>query len=56
MQLGDFWVAPSFASVRSGMVSFFATNEGKVPHELMVERTPTKRDSLMRPSEDAARP
>ena len=54
VQLGDYWVAPSVASVRAGKVSFYATNVGKVPHELMVERMPIKFDSPMHPTEDAA--
>ena len=54
VQLGDYWVAPSVASVRSGKVTFYATNVGKLPHELMVERMPIKFDSPMHPTEDAA--
>ena len=53
-QLGDYWVAPSVSTVRAGKVTFYATNVGKVPHELMVERMPIKFDSPMRPTEDAA--
>ena len=54
VQLGDYWVAPSVATVRAGKVTFYATNVGKLPHELMVERMPIKFDSPMRPTEDAA--
>ena len=54
VQLGDYWVAPSVPSVRAGKVMFTATNVGKVPHELMVERMPIKFDSPMHPNEDAA--
>ena len=54
VQLGDYWVAPSVATVRARKVTFYATNVGKVPHELMVERMPIKFDSPMHPTEDAA--
>jgi uncharacterized cupredoxin-like copper-binding protein len=40
--------------VRAGKVSFIASNVGRVPHELMVERMPMKFDSPMHPNEDAA--
>ena len=53
-QLGEYWIAPSASSVRAGKVTFVATNVGKLPHELMVERMPIKFDSPMHPTEDAA--
>ena len=54
VQLGDYWVAPSVQSVRAGKITFYASNVGKVPHELMVERMPIKMDAPMQPNEDAA--
>ena len=54
VQLGDYWAAPTVSSVRAGKVTFVATNVGRVPHELMVERMPIKFDSPMHPNEDAA--
>jgi uncharacterized cupredoxin-like copper-binding protein len=54
VQLGDYWAAPTVSSVRAGKVSFIATNVGRVPHELMVERMPMKFDSPMHPNEGAA--
>ena len=53
-QLGDYWVAPSVPSVRAGKVTFYATNVGEVPHELMIERMPITFDSPLHPTEDAA--
>jgi uncharacterized cupredoxin-like copper-binding protein len=53
-QLGEYWVAPSVRTVRAGKVTFIATNVGKLPHELMVERMPIRFDSAMHPTEDAA--
>jgi uncharacterized cupredoxin-like copper-binding protein len=54
VQLGDYWAAPAVSSVRAGKVTFIASNVGRVPHELMVERMPMKFDSPMHPNEDAA--
>jgi len=54
VQLGDYWVAPTVSSVRAGKVTFVASNVGRVPHELMVERMPMKFDSPNHPNEDAA--
>jgi uncharacterized cupredoxin-like copper-binding protein len=54
VQLGDYWAAPTVSSVRAGKVTFIATNVGRVPHELMLERMPMKFDSPMHPNEDAA--
>jgi uncharacterized cupredoxin-like copper-binding protein len=54
VQLGDYWAAPTVSSVRAGKVTFIASNVGRVPHELMVERMPMKFDSPMHPTEDAA--
>jgi uncharacterized cupredoxin-like copper-binding protein len=54
VQLGDYWAAPAVSSVRAGTVTFKASNVGRVPHELMVERAPIKFDAPMRPNEDAA--
>lgn len=53
-QLGEYWIAPSVRTVRAGKVTFIATNVGKLPHELMVERMPIRFDSPMHPTEDAA--
>jgi uncharacterized cupredoxin-like copper-binding protein len=53
-QLGDYWVKPSETSVPAGNVTFNATNVGKVPHELMIERMPIKMDAPGQPNEDAA--
>jgi uncharacterized cupredoxin-like copper-binding protein len=54
VQLGDYWAAPAVSSVRAGKVTFKASNVGRVPHELMIERAPIKFDAPMRPNEDAA--
>jgi uncharacterized cupredoxin-like copper-binding protein len=54
VQLGDYWAAPAVSSVRAGKVTFIASNVGRLPHELMVERMPMKFDSPMHPNEDAA--
>jgi uncharacterized cupredoxin-like copper-binding protein len=54
VQLGDYWAAPAVSSVRAGKVTFIASNVGRVPHEVMVERMPMKFDSPMHPKEDAA--
>jgi uncharacterized cupredoxin-like copper-binding protein len=54
VQLGDYWAAPTVSSVRAGKVTFIASNVGKVPHELMVERMPMRFDSPMHPNESAA--
>jgi uncharacterized cupredoxin-like copper-binding protein len=54
VQLGDYWVGPTVSSVRAGKVTFVASNVGRVPHELMVERMPMKFDSPNHPNEDAA--
>jgi hypothetical protein len=54
VQLGDYWAAPTVASVRAGKVTFIATNVGRVPHELVVERMPMRFDSPMHPTENAA--
>jgi uncharacterized cupredoxin-like copper-binding protein len=54
VNLGDYWVQPAVTSVRAGKVSFVAKNMGRVPHELMVERSPIKMDAPGQPNEDAA--
>jgi uncharacterized cupredoxin-like copper-binding protein len=54
VQLGDYWADPTVSSVRAGKITFIASNVGRVPHELMVERMPMKFDSPMHPNEDAA--
>ena len=54
VQLGDYWAAPTVPAVRAGKVTFIASNVGRVPHELMVERTPIKFESPMHPNEAAA--
>jgi uncharacterized cupredoxin-like copper-binding protein len=54
VQLGDYWAAPTVGSVRAGKVTFVASNVGRVPHELMIERMPIKFDAPMQPNEDAA--
>jgi uncharacterized cupredoxin-like copper-binding protein len=54
VQLGDYWAAPAVLSVSAGKGTFIASNVGRVPHELMVERMPMKFDSPMHPNEDAA--
>lgn len=54
VQLGDYWAAPTVPSVRAGKVTFVASNVGRVPHELMVERMPIKFESAMHPNEAAA--
>jgi uncharacterized cupredoxin-like copper-binding protein len=54
VQLGDYWAAPTVSSMPAGKVTFIATNVGRVPHELMIERMPMKFDSPMHPNEDAA--
>jgi uncharacterized cupredoxin-like copper-binding protein len=54
VQLGDYWAAPAVSSLRAGKVTFIASNVGRVPHELMVERMPMRFDSPMHPNEGAA--
>lgn len=54
VQLGDYWVAPTVPTIRAGKVTFIASNVGRLPHELMVERMPMKFDAPMQPDEAAA--
>lgn len=54
VQLGDHWAAPAVSSVRAGEVTFVASNVGRLPHELMVERMPMRFDSPMHPNAAAA--
>lgn len=54
VHLGDYWVKPAVDTVRAGKVTFAATNMGRVPHELMVERAPIKMTAPGQPNEDAA--
>jgi uncharacterized cupredoxin-like copper-binding protein len=54
VQLGDYWAAPTVPAVHAGKVTFVASNVGRVPHELMVERMPIKFESPMHPNEAAA--
>jgi uncharacterized cupredoxin-like copper-binding protein len=54
VKLGEMWVRPQYTSVAAGKVTFLATNDGQVTHELMIERTPLKMDAPGRPNEDAA--
>lgn len=54
VKLGEMWVKPDYTSVKAGKVTFAATNNGQVEHELMVEHMPLKMDSPGRPNEEAA--
>jgi uncharacterized cupredoxin-like copper-binding protein len=54
VQLGEMYVRPNKTSISAGKVTFVAHNQGRVTHELMIERVPLKMDGPGRPNEKAA--
>ena len=53
VELGDFFVRSSTATIRSGTVTFAVRNGGQVPHDLAVARTPVALDASGNPSASA---
>jgi len=54
VQLGEMYARPNASSITAGKVTFVARNDGKLVHELMVERMPMRMDGPGRPNEKAA--
>jgi uncharacterized cupredoxin-like copper-binding protein len=55
VELGEWFVRPTPASVPAGMVQFNARNVGQVEHELIVLKTDLQPDALPKRAEDQTR-
>jgi uncharacterized cupredoxin-like copper-binding protein len=54
VQLGEMYVRPNKTTIGAGTVTFVGRNQGRMTHELMIERVPLKMDGPGRPNEKAA--